>query len=99
MITAAVVTVCSSYDKHVTTATVTTCCLVNLVNANNFSADSETICGYSCSCLQRKARSDAVATEGGSSLELYTRSPLEDSRLFGPGPWKVLATTYEQMGS
>ena len=29
----------------------------------------------------------------------YTRSPLEDSRLFGPSPWKVLATTYEQMGS
>ena len=26
----------------------------------------------------------------------YTRSPLEDSRLFGPSPWKVLATTYEQ---
>ena len=28
-----------------------------------------------------------------------TRSPLEDSRLFGPSPWKILATTYEQMGS
>ena len=26
----------------------------------------------------------------------YTRSPLEDSRLFGPSPWKVLATTYEK---
>ena len=26
----------------------------------------------------------------------YTWSPLEDSRLFGPSPWKVLATTYEQ---
>ena len=25
----------------------------------------------------------------------YTRSPLEDSRLFGPSPWKVLATAYE----
>ena len=25
----------------------------------------------------------------------YTRSPLEDSRLFGPSPWKILATTYE----
>ena len=24
----------------------------------------------------------------------YTRSPLEDSRLFGPSPWKFLATTY-----
>ena len=29
----------------------------------------------------------------------YTRSPLQDSRLFGPSPWKILATTYEQMGS
>ena len=27
----------------------------------------------------------------------YTRSPLEGSRLFGPSPWKILATTYEQM--
>ena len=26
----------------------------------------------------------------------YTRSPLEDSRLFGPSPWKILATTYER---
>ena len=26
----------------------------------------------------------------------YTRSPLQDSRLFGPRPWKILATTYEQ---
>ena len=30
---------------------------------------------------------------------IYTRSPLQDSRLFGPRPWKILATTYEQMGS
>ena len=29
----------------------------------------------------------------------YTRSPLQDSRLFGPSPWTILATTYEQMGS
>ena len=26
----------------------------------------------------------------------YTRSPLEDSRLFGHSPWKILATTYEK---
>ena len=26
----------------------------------------------------------------------YTRSPLEDSPLFGPSPWKILATTYEK---
>ena len=29
----------------------------------------------------------------------YTQSPLQDSRLLGPRPWKVLAATYEQMGS
>ena len=28
----------------------------------------------------------------------YTRSPSQDFRLFGPRPWKILAT-YEQMGS
>ena len=27
---------------------------------------------------------------------VYTRSPLEDSRLFGPGPWKILAATNEK---
>ena len=26
----------------------------------------------------------------------YTRSPLEDSGLFGPSPWKILATAYEK---
>ena len=26
---------------------------------------------------------------------VYTWSLLEDSRLFGPSPWKILATTYE----
>ena len=31
-----------------------------------------------------------------SRWRAYTRSPLEDSRLFGPSPWKVLATTYEK---
>ena len=29
-------------------------------------------------------------------INTYTRSPLQDSRLFGPRPWKVLAATYEQ---
>ena len=28
----------------------------------------------------------------------YTRSPLEDSRLFGPGPWKVLASIVQTNG-
>ena len=26
----------------------------------------------------------------------YTRSPLQDSLLFGPSPWKILAATYEK---
>ena len=26
----------------------------------------------------------------------YTRSPLEDSRLFAPSPWKILAATNEK---
>ena len=29
-------------------------------------------------------------------IDIYTRSPLEDSRLFGPSPWKVLATPDEK---
>ena len=29
-------------------------------------------------------------------IVLYTRSPLQDSRLFGPSPWKILAATYEK---
>ena len=28
----------------------------------------------------------------------YTRSPSQGFRLFGPRPWKVLATTYEENG-
>ena len=31
-----------------------------------------------------------------SRRRAYARSPFEDSRLFGPSPWKILATTYEQ---
>ena len=27
---------------------------------------------------------------------LYTRSPLEDSRLFGPSPWKILAAANDK---
>ena len=33
------------------------------------------------------------------TAQYYTRSPLQDSRLFGPRPWKVLATTYKKIGS
>ena len=34
---------------------------------------------------------------GASTSRVYTRSPLQDSRLFGPSPWKILAATYEQI--
>ena len=27
-------------------------------------------------------------------IDIYTRSPSQDLRLFGPRPWKVLATNY-----
>ena len=27
---------------------------------------------------------------------VYTRSPSQDFRLFGPRPWKILATTYDK---
>ena len=27
----------------------------------------------------------------GRARFIYTRSPLEDSRLFGPSPWKILS--------
>ena len=29
---------------------------------------------------------------------VYTQSPLQDSRLLGPRPWNILATTYETNG-
>ena len=31
-------------------------------------------------------------------IYMYTQSPLQDSRLFGPRPWKILAATYETNG-
>ena len=31
-----------------------------------------------------------------SDMMYYTRSLLEDSRLFGPSPWKILAATNEK---
>ena len=34
-----------------------------------------------------------------SAAKGYARSPSEDSRLFGPSPWKILATTGEKKGS
>ena len=47
----------------------------------------------------RAIRGNSVSVNRTLPPSLYTRSPLEDSRLFGPSPWKILATTYEQMGS
>ena len=38
----------------------------------------------------------ATSLENNTKLGRYTRSPLQDSRLFGPSPWKVLATTYDK---
>ena len=32
-------------------------------------------------------------------IDAYARSPLQDSRLFGPSPWKILAATNEKKGS
>ena len=34
--------------------------------------------------------------EGEVVRERYTRSPLQDSRLFGPRPWKILAATNQK---
>ena len=45
------------------------------------------------------AASSIVSLQSITAFTSYTRSPLEDSRLFGPSPWKILATAYEQMGS
>ena len=30
------------------------------------------------------------------NIPVYTQSPLQDSRLFGPRPWKILAATNEK---
>ena len=55
-----------------------------------------------CVCTQykflgvpQKSRDDSLALLASQDCcGNYTRSPLEDSRPFGPSPWKVLATTY-----
>ena len=44
-------------------------------------------------------RSRTLARARAHVHPVYTQSPLQDSRLFGPRPWKILATTYKQMGS
>ena len=36
------------------------------------------------------------ASLGPQLVRPYTRSPSLDFRLFGPRPWKILATTYEK---
>ena len=48
---------------------------------------------------RRVVRSSAMSElkkARGPPFALYTRSPLEDSRLFGPSPWKILAAANEQ---
>ena len=50
---------------------------------------------YPICCARRAMPRYAVAATNRDHL-LYTLSPLQDSRLFGPSPWKILATTYEQ---
>ena len=44
----------------------------------------------------RKCYTPEVVFPFVKTKHTYTRSPLEDSRLFGPNPWKILGTTYEQ---
>ena len=36
-----------------------------------------------------------LSTSISLSRSVYTRSPSQDSRLFGPRPWKILAATNE----
>ena len=67
-------------------------------HTNNSNTDTtNTATTTTTTTTRRQPTSDHRAADG--VISLYTRSPLEDSRLFGPSPWKVLATTYEQMGS
>ena len=58
----------------------------------------------SSSPRRRKAPNSSQPPSAGSppsrfAQHQYTRSPSQDFRLFGPSPWKILATTYEKMGS
>ena len=41
-------------------------------------------------------QSSLARPDDDSQAPGYTQSPLQDSRLFGPSPWKILATTYEK---
>ena len=47
----------------------------------------------------KRKRPQGRARASASCSLPYTRSPLEDSRLFGPSPWKVLAATNEKDAS
>ena len=46
--------------------------------------------------IQRSLKLACLRGEVVAARSEYTRSPLEDSRLFGPSPWNILATTYEK---
>ena len=45
---------------------------------------------------KKKEMSQAPMYPQRTGVWFDTRSPLEYSRLFGPSPWKILATIYEQ---
>ena len=75
-----------------------TACLAQLVQRRCSSTVASNVANYDdpqrdeTRITQTRDRSRQLA------LDEYTRSPLQDSRLFGPSPWKILATTYEQKG-
>ena len=54
------------------------------------------VCVCACVCGRARACVRAAALTFRRRWTLYTRSPLEDSRLFGPSPRKVLAATNEK---
>ena len=48
--------------------------------------------------VRNRVAAARVRRVGGEGA-YYTRSPLQDSRLFRPRPWKISATTYEKKDS
>ena len=52
---------------------------------------------YSVRAAEEICASDfAMDTTHWTWHMIYTRSPSQDFRLFGPRPWNILATTYEK---
>ena len=50
------------------------------------------LCQAPLSCKPTNCQSSSNPTKSNT----YSRSPLQDSRLFGPRPWKILAATNEK---